>query len=232
MLNKIIVLFLLPFIICASENDFLNKRELPNLINIIPPPPATGSISYLNDITISKATFFNKNKSRYELATKDAVWSVGGFSNSFSNAFGITIDKKNTPATYEIIRQILNYADKITIPIKGYYKITRPFHYFHEKSCTPNEQNSLNGAYPSGHTTAGWALALTLSEINPERTNKLMKRGYDFGQSRVVCGVHWPSDVSSGYLSGAILFSELQTSKEFQNEVKIAKEEIVKFKAQ
>jgi acid phosphatase (class A) len=53
-----------------------------------------------------------------------------------------------------------------------------------------------------------------------------MKRGYEFGQSRVVCRVHYPSDVSAGYLVGSIMFSQLQTSPEFQQEIKLAQQEI------
>lgn len=73
----------------------------------------------------------------------------------------------------------------------------------------------MNGSYPSGHTTLGWTMALALAEIRPERQNKLLQRGYEYGQSRVICGAHWQSDVDAGRILGAAVFARLHADEQF-----------------
>ena len=70
--------------------------------------------------------------------------------------------------------------------------------------CTPEIEAGLrnDGSYPSGHTSVGWAWALILSEIAPERQNQILSRGLAYGQSRSVCNVHWNSDVQAGFVIG------------------------------
>ena len=43
-----------------------------------------------------------------------------------------------------------------------------------------------DGSSPCGHTAIGWAWALTLSEISPERADSILARGRAFGESRVI----------------------------------------------
>ena len=54
--------------------------------------------------------------------------------------------------------------------------------------CTPEIEAGLrnDGSYPSGHTSVGWAWALILSEIAPERQNQILSHGLAYGQSRSV----------------------------------------------
>jgi acid phosphatase (class A) len=209
----------------AFATDQLSIR-IPDMKQIIPPPPSPGTLLYQNDMDISHASFFVKNTNRYKLAQSDANFSTEGFAQSFEKAFGHPISKKETPVIWNILNQLEVTEGAFTKPAKHFYYRTRPFAYFHEKAC--EKTYNIHGSYPSGHTTIGWAIALTLSDINPSRTDQIMKRGYEFGQSRVVCGVHYPSDVNAGYLVGSIMFSQLQTSPEFQQEIKLAKQEILK----
>ncbi|MDI4746151.1 hypothetical protein MJL33_34800, partial [Salmonella enterica subsp. enterica serovar Kentucky] len=45
------------------------------------------------------------------------------------------------------------------------------------------------GSYPSGHTAYGTLLALVLSQARPERAQELARRGWEFGQSRVIASI-------------------------------------------
>jgi acid phosphatase (class A) len=83
---------------------------------------------------------------------------------------------------------------------KNYYKRQRPFMTNGEATCAPETQARLrvNGSYPSGHTAIGWAWGLILSEVVPERADGLIVRGRAFWVSRMICNVHWLSDVEAG----------------------------------
>ena len=76
-----------------------------------------------------------------------------------------------------------------------------------------------DGSYPSGHTAFGWAWALILTEIAPERADVILARGRAFGESRMVCNVHWYSDVVAGRTIGAAAVARLHAEPEFRDAV-------------
>lgn len=53
-------------------------------------------------------------------------------------------------------------------------------------------------AYPSGHTTDGYAQSLLLAMIFPGCAQPLLARASDYADSRIVLGVHYPLDVIGG----------------------------------
>ena len=55
-----------------------------------------------------------------------------------------------------------------------------------------------NAAYPSGHTTFGQTTALLFAQFVPERFQEAVARGSEYGNSRVVLGVHYPMDAIAG----------------------------------
>ena len=65
-----------------------------------------------------------------------------------------------------------------------------------------------------------------LAEIAPERTDALIARGLAFGQSRVICGVHWQSDVEAGRTMGAAAVARLHANEVFRAQLAAAKGEV------
>jgi acid phosphatase (class A) len=104
---------------------------------------------------------------------------------------------------------------------------------FNEQTCLPEDDARLrtNGSYPSGHSALGWTLALVLSELAPDRMNEILERGYAYGQSRVVCGAHWQSDVTEGRVMASAVVARLHDNPTFKADMELAREEISKAKA-
>jgi acid phosphatase (class A) len=102
-----------------------------------------------------------------------------------------------------------------------------------EATCRADQEAILrnDGSYPSGHTAAGWGWALVLAQISPEHADALLKRGIEFGQSRVICDAHWQSDVDAGRIMGAATVARLQTDPAFLADLKAAKAEVKAAKA-
>lgn len=66
-------------------------------------------------------------------------------------------------------------------------------------------------------------MALLLVEINPANHQQILKKGYEYGQSKIICGAHWPSDVQAGYLLGSAVFSALNANDDFRTLITQAK---------
>jgi hypothetical protein len=88
-----------------------------------------------------------------------------------------------------------------------------------------------DGSYPSGHTAIGWAWALILTEIAPDRADAILARGRAFGESRVVCNVHWHSDVVEGRFVGAAAVARLHADPAFRADMEAAKLEVTAVRA-
>lgn len=70
-------------------------------------------------------------------------------------------------------------------------------------------------AYPSGHATFGAMTAILLAEIVPERRTQLFERGWDYGDARLVGGVHFPSDLEAGRILGTVLVALMLQNERF-----------------
>lgn len=120
-----------------------------------------------------------------------------------------------------------------TLAAKNHYKRVRPFVVNKQTSCTPDWEKELikDGSYPSGHTSIGWTWALILAEIDPDRADTILSRGYAFGQSRVVCGVHWQSDVTAGRVIASAVVAKLHSDPVFRAQLDAAKKELAAARA-
>ena len=75
-------------------------------------------------------------------------------------------------------------------------------------------------SYPSGHAAIGVVLAAALKEIYPTEWKELSRRGDEFGEHRVLGGVHYPSDIAMGRILGKKVYEEEKKSPEFQKELR------------
>ena len=70
-----------------------------------------------------------------------------------------------------------------------------------------------------------WNRRRLLTEINPERADTILKRGMMYGESRVIVGAHWQSDVDAGRLAAAAAFARMHTSERFLEQMRLARQE-------
>ena len=214
-------------------NGYLNPKQLPNSLALLPPPPAAGSAQAAADMETYKSTRALRNTPRWTLATQDANLKFPAAAAAFSCALGIPVSQEGTPNLNMLLRRTLLDAGLATYAAKDKYNRQRPFVVTGEETCTPAEQPMLSkdGSYPSGHSSIGWAWALVLVQAAPQNMDALLQRGYAFGFSRVVCGVHWQSDVDAGRVIGAATVARLQSDETFKAQVALARDEIAQAQA-
>lgn len=215
----------------SPELYFLQDGEAPNSLLYLNPPPEAGSVQFLYDKACYDMGKAMRSSERGEQAFKDARITGQDLPDAFSGAFGLHISEHSTPEIYRLITGMREDAgDLATRDAKNHYQRIRPFAFFGEDTCNPEQQDELsrNGSYPSGHTSIGWAVALVLAEINPARQNEILERGFQIGQSRVICGYHWQSDVDAGRLAGSAVVARLHAHPAFLLQLGKAKEEFGK----
>ena len=224
-------------LLCSSlqgkaQNDsiklYFNVKEMPDLIKCMPAPPDTVGTDFANDIMrYMWGKTERNNKIRADIAIHDAPWDFDSLFAQFRVPFGLEISKEGTPVIYRFLINSLSTIDQTRVAPKAFYLRKRPFERFHEHMLTVYEEKELSGegSYPSGHSQRGYAAALLLSEINPANADTIMARGYMYGESRVIVGAHWQSDVDASRLCASIGLARLHTSQDFLADLAKAQDE-------
>ncbi len=212
---------------------YLADDALPDSLRLVPAPPEPGSAALAQDHAVAAAALALRGSPRWEQATRDADLVFPQAAGTFACALGVEIDDTHTPHLVRLLRRSLADASRSTRAAKHRYQRARPFVENAAPTCTPDSEPGLrgNGSYPSGHTAIGWAWALLLAEAAPEHANALLLRGRQYGESRLVCNVHWQSDVLQGRFLGAATVARLQAEPAFQADIAAAGEEIRRARA-
>ena len=207
---------------------YLPQTSLPNSLELLPAPPARSSTAYTLDVETAEASFPLRGTPRWDLAARDANLNFPAAASIFSCALGVPISKKETPRLYTLLHRTLTDAGLATYRAKNHYQRPRPFTVNNQPMCTPEDDELLrnDGSYPSGHTAAGWAWALVLSEVSPERRDQLVARGIEYGKSRSICNVHWLSDVQASQIIGSAAVAQLHTDPVFRADLRAAALEV------
>lgn len=219
---------LLSSAVMAADPHYLTPDAVANSQAILPPPPTFDSVSFLRDKAIYDWGLAQRKTPRGEQAAKDADIRPENIPSLFSEAFGYPLEEAKAPEIYKLIITMKEDAgDYATAAAKKYYNRVRPFSFFNTGTCRPEDEKTLstNGSYPSGHTTIGWAIALVLAEINPAKQDAILKRGLDIGESRVICGYHWQSDVDAARIVAGGVVATLHTNDAFAAQLVKAKQE-------
>lgn len=211
---------------------YLAQDEYPNSLELLPAPPAEDSAAFARDQEASRGSFSSRGTDRWQMAIKDADLYFPAAAGVFTEAIGFEITEEDTPYLYMLLRRSMADAGLSTYTAKDHYNRVRPFMKNGESTCTPDEEAGLraDGSYPSGHSAVGWAWALILCEIVPERTDAILARGYEFCRSRVICNVHWQSDIDTGRVMGAAAVARLHADEGFLRDLKQAKKEVESMK--
>lgn len=201
-----------------EPQPLLTPQQMPNPVRFLPPPPDKASDAFAYDQSQYRWGKEQRlDSARLSIAVRDADWSIECICREFSEPFGMTISKEATPAIFRLLYVALISADMVGKLPKDFYKRTRPYVYYGEPTIYPQDEEELrnNGSYPSGHTIEGWSAALLLTELNPDRADTILARGYMYGESRVIAGYHWQSDVDAGRLAASAAIARLHADRRF-----------------
>lgn len=209
----------------VSLEGYLPQNEIPNSLALLGPPPDTGSVAFELDQHLATEVFPLASEARKLEAISDADLTKVV---AFDPIIKLDISLKKTPNLFRLLMKSTIDASASAYITKTHYQRKRPFMYNKNYTCTPLDEPSLrkDGSYPSGHTTAGWTIALILTEIFPDKADDLLIRGKEFGISRNICNAHWHSDVIAGRLVATATVATLQGNDAFLKDLEKARQEV------
>ena len=229
--NFVIVLAsILAAVTLNAQNEvhpYFTVDQLPDLIKCLPEPPAFDSPEFANDMMrFAWGKQQRLDPERAEIAKRDAVWSYEALLAEFDVPFGLHISPEDTPEIWNLMVTSLTTTDAMRVAPKAFYHRQRPFERFQDKMLTDEEAELTGeGSYPSGHTMRGWTTALLLAEVNPAAADTIFARGWMYGESRVIVGAHWQSDVDASRVAASIAYGALHGSAEFREQMAKAQAE-------
>jgi acid phosphatase (class A) len=190
---------------------------------LIGPPPAAGTPREAADRLSMRAPVSDERLTQARADLRYDPWIA------FSAPMGERFVRERLPRTAALLERVTENIEPPTDAAKAEYARQRP--YVGDMSIlrcdTPTNPSSTN-SYPTGHGAAGWAWALTLAELSPSRADSILLRGREFGDSRVICGYHYPSDIDAARVIAAGVIARLHADASFRRDVDAARRELAR----
>jgi acid phosphatase (class A) len=205
----------------ARTSMFLQSSPL-DLALIIERPPGNNSavtiaeLKQLHDIE-NVRTVQEANEAKADDVEQDIF--------VYRSIFGSGFTPGNLPVLASLSADVHNEEGIATESLKADYARPRPYqldHSLHPICKVTTEANS----YPSGHTLSGYLLGYTLAYLSPEKKDLILARTDEYAHNRLVCGVHYPSDVEASKALAAAMFGAMLLNPAFQQRLRDAQKEL------
>jgi membrane-associated phospholipid phosphatase len=190
---------------------------------LLPPPPAAGSTQAAAELAELHAAEVARTpaieaEARLDGETKNA--------SIFATVLGPAFDLAKLPATARLMALVRVSEKAIVDSGKGEFRRQRPYIVDTSLDSCKRNDDPLS-SYPSGHTSMAFSMGETLARLVPEQAPALLARAARYGQSRIVCGQHFRSDVTAGQLLGGLIVERLMMKPKFQAAFADARRELV-----
>ena len=217
----------------AEDTVYVFKADQPDLIYFAPEPADSTSLDFMDDMLQWEWGKAQRLTPRGEKASRESMWNAEAMRKVMGEALGIdSITDETMPALSHLLVKAYNTGNENAGVAKDQGWRTRPFLRMNEEPWGQYDDDFLrtNSSYPSGHTAFGWATALVFAEMWPALQDTILRRGFEFGENRIITGAHWQSDVYAGYLSGAAAIARAHTNPELQKDILAARAEYARLK--
>ena len=232
-----------------SNEPYLSSGQVDAILLLPPPPPVTSEIQKreLGDVLTAQK---QRTPALVKRSLDDKVDLFG-----FANVMGPKFTPENIPVAAAFIRKAGRETAAQVNLVKDCWERPRPFvvdaqihppgQMQQETAIAPGTaaQNTaphgpgspclpagptpaFSYSYPSGHSTFGAITGILLANMAPEKRRELFARAWDYGESRVVGGVHFPTDVESGRIEATAMVALMMQNAEFRADLAAARVEL------
>lgn len=205
----------------AAQAAILSPADI-DAARLLPPPPAAGSMEAKAEVAELHAIAASSSAELLEKARRD---DGDEKPDLFNPALGF--DVTALPATSKLLSEIAREEDEDSKAAKSYFHRDRPWIVDSTiKTCVPVKPGPAATSYPSGHTTLGFAMGVVLASLMPEKSQVVLARASEFAEHRLVCGMHFRSDIVAGQEFGTVVAVRLMQNPGFKTEMEAARAEL------
>jgi hypothetical protein len=121
------------------------------------------------------------------------------------NAFEVSLKRLNIPYDEEYLQYIYTMSEDIgalIIQLKSHYQRPRPFQlalYTNQNLHPYDSVSAQSPSYPSGHAVQAFFILSVIAFHYEDKKDELMKLAKQIADSRVILGLHYPSDNKFGF---------------------------------
>jgi acid phosphatase (class A) len=205
----------------AAKPGYFTANAPPDLSEIVPPPPAQNSETTRADLAKLHQIEQLRTSAQVTAAQTDEKQENMFYLHS---VMGDKFAPENLPLLAALSDHVKSEQAVAVSALKAEFPRPRPYQFdstLHPVCGTTTQPNS----YPSGHAITGYLEAFTLIQIAPEKSHEILERANDFAHNRLVCGVHYPSDVAAGRDVAYAVFGYLMSQPRFQSDLAAARAE-------
>jgi acid phosphatase (class A) len=189
---------------------------------LLPPPPAMGSAQEKAEFDELRAIAARSTAEQRAVAKKDAEDETPDIFNA-----AIGFDVATRPQTFKLLSMVVDEEDGDTKGAKAFFHRDRPYAADPSlKTCTPVKPGKAANSYPSGHSSLAFSMGVILASLMPEKSQAILARSAEYAEHRLVCGVHFRSDIVAGQQFGTVLGLRLMQNPQFQAQMKLARAEL------
>ena len=215
----LLLLLLLPQAGWSGEALFVARGQV-DLTRLLPPPPALDSAWQQQEMGVLATLQKERTPAMEAFAQADAERSVF----RFADVVGEHFTAEELPVAAAFFKAVKENADELLGQAKKHWDRPRP--YATNPAITPCVPRPGNASYPSGHSTFATVMSIVLANMVPEKQVAIYERAERYRLNREIGGVHYPSDVEAGRLSGTVIAAFLFQSPAFLADYAKARAEV------
>lgn len=216
------------------STGYLAQGDLVRLAEAVPPPPTPGSTADQADKATSARYRRFEDGDRWLMATSHAELRPPLALQHFDCALGVRLGSSETPTLDRMMARVFHDAESVAEQVKRRAARPRPVgDNPQRRACQViSEAGRKSASYPSGSAAVGAAYGEVFAVVDPARAEAVRGIGHEIGVSRLVCAMHYPSDVAAGEAIGRAVALQAVALPEFQRDLVQARQELAAARAQ
>ena len=216
-----------------ETKGYLTGSLIQALADAVPPPPVAGSPTDLADKARSNQFKALEDSDRWLLATAHAELRPPLALQHFDCVLGVRLGSATTPNLNRLMQRLFDDSDAAAELVKARGFRARPVGDDPERRpCQRvSEAGRKTASYPSGSSTVATVYGEAFAALEPQRATEVRRIAHEMGLSRLVCGMHYPSDVAAGEVLGKAVFETASATPGFDADLAAARAELAAARA-